>query len=413
MQDDSDFEHPHPPILENPAFEFKLLRQLGLITYGGATFGECYGVALGMREWNLEGWIASWDTLAREVEQQGDTALELGHTISAKESFLRATNYHHAAEYYAIIAGISHREFGMRCADCFEKAIPLLTHHAEVLSIRADTHAYPCYFFSPDSSGTPRPTVMLVSGIESCGEEQYFYGAISALRRGYNVLIFQGPGQTSMLRIEPGSHLRHDYEVPLQEALDYLETRTDVDHSRIALLGSGVGSYFAARAAVFDSRVKALMTNPPFVNIHRIFLALIGQRATKVDVSLSDIHELPESILRTDMKLFVLNMSRRFGVQRLQELIHATKQYTAEDLLYRIHCPTLCVYGDYAYPELEDQAGMFIERLGAEEKRSVRIPSLHVADAHDHVGNIALLNQRVFDWLDEHFQPPAPSSPPD
>lgn len=413
MQDDTAFEHSHPPIVENPAFEFKLLRQLGLITYGGATFGECYSVALGMREWDLPGWIASWDTLARDVDRQGDIAIEHGHTISAKESYLRATNYYHAAEYYAIIAGTSHREYGMRCADCFEKAIPLLTHSAEVLSIQADSHTYPCYFFSPDDSGSPRPTVLLASGIESCGEEQYFYGAISALRRGYNVLVFQGPGQTGMMRIEPGSHLRHDYEVPLQEALDYLETRPDVDHSRIALLGSGIGGYFATRAAVFDPRVKALITNPPFVNINRVFLALIGQRATKVDVSLADIHELPDSILHTNMKLFVLNMCRRFGVDRLQELIQATRQYTSEDLLYRIHCPTLCVYGDDAYPELESQAELFMSKVGAQDRQSVRVPSLHVADAHDHVGNIALLNQRIFDWLDERFQPVAAVSAPD
>ncbi|MDT8324302.1 MAG: hypothetical protein RRA94_09330, partial [Bacteroidota bacterium] len=226
-------------------------------------------------------------------------------------------------------------------------------------------------------------------------------------------LVFQGPGQTVMMRIEPGSQLRHDYEVPLQEALDYLDTRTDVDHERIALLGSGIGSYFATRAAVFDPRVKALITNPPFVNLHRIFLALIGPRATKVDVALSDIHELPPSILRTEMKLFVINMCRRFGVSRLQELLHATRQYTSEELLYRVHCPVLSIYGDNAYPELESQAELFIAKIGSAEKQSIRIPSLHVADAHDHVGNIALLNQRVFDWLDELFQPVPLTSAPD
>ncbi|MDT8325534.1 MAG: dipeptidyl aminopeptidase, partial [Bacteroidota bacterium] len=194
MQDDTAFEHSQPPIFENPAFEFKLLRQLGLMTYGGATFGECFGVALTMNEWDLKAWVASWDALARDVERQGDIALEHGHVVSAKESYLRATNYHHAAEYYSLIAGGNYREYGMRSADCFEKAIPLLTHHAEVLSIQADSHTYPCYFFSPDDSGIPRPTVLLVSGVESCGEEQYFYGAISALRRGYSALVFQGPG---------------------------------------------------------------------------------------------------------------------------------------------------------------------------------------------------------------------------
>ena len=403
MQDDHAFDQPPPSLLENPEFEFKLLRQLGLITYGGATFGECYEVALSMRTWDLEGWVGEWAGLAASVEERGNRALERGHSISAKESFLRATNYYHAAEYYALIAGGDHVTYGEQCAEVFAKTFPLLTHHAEAIAVEADGHSYPCYFFSPDDSGKARPTIMLVPGIESCGEEQYFYAAVSALRRGYNAFVFQGPGQTGMMRYDRQSHLRHDFEVPLQEALDYLAARKDVDDSRLALMGSGLGGYFASRVAVFDSRVKALIVNPPFVNLHRIFLALIGHRATKVDVSLNDIHELPTSVLRTDMKLFVLNMCRRFGVSRLQELIQATRQYTVEDLLYRIHCPALAVYGDAAYPELEDQARLFHEKIGSEDSECVSIPSIHVADAHDHVGNIALLNQTMFDWLDERF----------
>ncbi|MCB2205184.1 hypothetical protein KQI65_10575 [bacterium] len=403
MQDDSAFEQFPPPILENSAFETKLLRQLGLITYGGATFGECYSVAVTMTEWNLPGWVQSWEELAQTVEKAGDEALAKGHEVSAKESFLRATIYYHAAEYYALIGGEDFRREGMKSADCFEKAMPLLMHHAEIVSIPGDTHSYPCYFFAPDSSGKARPTIVLVPGIESSGEEQYFYAAISAVRRGFNAFVFQGPGQNGMMRMNAESHLRHDFEVPLKDALDYLETRTDVDNEQLVMLGSGLGGYFASRCAAFDSRIKALIVNPPFVNIHRVFLALIGQRATKVDVSLSDIHELPDSILPTTMKLFVLNMCRRFGVSRLQELIQATRQYSVEDLLYRIHCPVLCLYGDAAYPELEEQADMFVSRVTSEVKDSIRVPSIHVADAHDHVGNIALLNQMLFDWLEERF----------
>jgi pimeloyl-ACP methyl ester carboxylesterase len=361
-----------------------------------------------MREWDIEGWALEWFKLAEGVEQRGEQELARGHVISAKESFLRATNYFHAAEYYSLIAGDFTNSYGVRCAESFAKAMPFLKHGAETLSIEADSHNYPCLFFSPDDTGVARPTVVLVPGIESCAEEQYFYGAVSALRRGYNVFVFQGPGQTGMLRIEQESYLRPDYEVPLQEALDYLETRSDVDMEHLALIGSGLGGYFAMRVAVFDSRVKALICNPPFVNLHRIFLALIGQRATKVDFSLADIHDLPASILQTDMKLFVLNMCRRFGVARLQELIQITCQYTVEDLLYRIHCPFLCVYGETTYPELEAQAGIAMQKIGSADKQCERIPSVHVADAHDHVGNLALLNHTVFDWLDEHFFPSTP-----
>jgi pimeloyl-ACP methyl ester carboxylesterase len=396
-----DFTHSQPTLLQKPEFEFKLLRQLGLSVYGGATFGECYSVAVTMREWDPEGWTNSWAELAARVEERGQASLDAGHRISARESFLRATNYYHASEYYALISNGAHAHFGKKCQECFTAAMPLLDHHSEAVSVEANHDSYPCYFFAPDASGKKRKTVMLVPGIESCGEEQYFYSAISALARGYNVFVFQGPGQTGLLRNAPHCYLRHDYEVPLQVALDYLHGRDDVDIEHLTVFGSGLGSYFASRLAIYDHRVTALVVNPPFINLYRTFLALIGQRATKIDFTVSDIHELPESIIRMDMKLFVLNMCRRFGVERLQQLIHATQQFTIEEVLYRVTCPTLVIHGEATYPELENQALQFYEKIRSTNKHHENIPSIHIADAHDHVGNLALLNQTVFDWLDE------------
>lgn len=391
-------------ILNKPEFEFKLLRQLGLSVYGGATFGECYSVAVTMMEWEPERWTQRWADLAAEVEERAMKSLDAGHKISAREALLRACNYYHAAEYYALISNGPHAHYGMKCQQSFQTAIPLLEHHTEAVSIKAGSENYPCYFLSPDNSHTRRKTVLLVPGIESCGEEQYFYAAIGALHRGWNVLIFQGPGQTGLLRNSPECYLRHDYEVPLQVALDYLHMREETDTERLAVMGSGLGGYFAARLGVYDHRVKALALNPPFINLYRTFLALIGQRATAVDFTISNIEELPESIIRSDMKLFILNMCRRFGVTRLQELLQETQHYSIEDTLYRIVCPTLAVHGEAAYPELDAQAMQFYENICSEHKHREYIPAIHIADAHDHVGNLSLLNQTVFDWLDELFR---------
>lgn len=242
---------------------------------------------------------------------------------------------------------------------------------------------------------------MLVPGIESCGEEQYFYHAVSALQRGYSVFIFQGPGQTGMLRVNPGSFLRHDFEVPLLVGVDYLEKRPDVDISTLAVVGSGLGSYFVSRLAVFDPRIKSLVVNPPFVDMHKIFISLLGPRATFVDFELDDLNELPETILRVPLKLFILNMCRRFGINRLQQFIRATEQYSINDRLYRIHCPTLCIKGDTAYHELEVQSQDFFDGISSENKVMKTVQSIHEADAHDHVSNLATLNQIIFDWLDE------------
>ncbi|MBE0643544.1 MAG: alpha/beta hydrolase [Bacteroidetes bacterium] len=396
-------------ILKHPEFEFKLFRELGLAAFGASTLGECFSVAQGMSMWDLPGWVRGWSLLTAEVEQQARLAMEQGHTTSATEHYLRAANYFHMAEYYAIIGEGEHVHLGMKCEECFQYALQGLPWGGGLVELSANGKAYPSYFLRPDDSGAPRPTLLVVPGIESSGEELYFYHGISALRRGYNVLLFQGPGQAGVLRRDPASHVQHDYEIPLQVALDFLHDRADVDNDRLALIGNGLGSYFATRVTAFDPRVKALVVNPPYLNLHRLFVEMLGQRALMFDVDYHALNELPPSLMRGDLKLMVLNMCRRFGVSRLQALVKCTEAFSVEDLLYRIHCPTLCIRGEKTNAEMVRQTEEFCSGVRTEVKDLILIPNLHESDAFNHYSNLPRLNQLVFDWLDDLFQPGASS----
>ena len=83
----------------------------------------------------------------------------------------------------------------------------------------------PGYLYSVDDSQTPRPTIIALAGFDLTGEELYFFAAAAALRRGYNVLAFDGPGQGERLRVQ---HLpaRPDFDVPVGAARNYLMTLT-------------------------------------------------------------------------------------------------------------------------------------------------------------------------------------------
>jgi 2,6-dihydroxypseudooxynicotine hydrolase len=67
-------------------------------------------------------------------------------------------------------------------------------------------------------------------------------------------LIFEGPGQGEAQYDLP---IRGDYEVPVKAVLDFVETRGDLDPSRIGMWGVSLGGYYAPRAAAFDKRIKA------------------------------------------------------------------------------------------------------------------------------------------------------------
>ena len=82
------------------------------------------------------------------------------------------------------------------------------------------------------------------------------------LARGVAVLVFDGPGQGEA---EYDLPIRGDYEAPVRAVIDYIETRRDLDASRVGLWGVSLGGYYAPRAAAFDQRIKACIALPgPF-----------------------------------------------------------------------------------------------------------------------------------------------------
>ena len=70
----------------------------------------------------------------------------------------------------------------------------------------------------------------------------YFAIAAAALRRGYNVLAFDGPGQGAALR-EQKLVMRPDWEAVITPVVDYALTRGEIAADKSVLFGySQVGS---------------------------------------------------------------------------------------------------------------------------------------------------------------------------
>jgi len=102
--------------------------------------------------------------------------------------------------------------------------------------------------------GVARPPVMvMICGLDSCKEETDAYEQ-PYLARGTAILVFDGPGQGEAEYEFP---IRGDYETVVKAVIDYIETRQDIDASRIGLWGVSLGGYYAPRAAAFEKRVKA------------------------------------------------------------------------------------------------------------------------------------------------------------
>jgi dipeptidyl aminopeptidase/acylaminoacyl peptidase len=98
--------------------------------------------------------------------------------------------------------------------------------------------------------------VLLIPGIDMVKEQLPSPSQQEFLHRGMHVISMDGPGQgisnLRKIRLTPDN-----YERAASAVIDYLESREEVDSSRIGTLGISLGTFWAARLAAIDSRVSA------------------------------------------------------------------------------------------------------------------------------------------------------------
>ncbi|WP_214035824.1 alpha/beta hydrolase, partial [Methanospirillum sp.] len=250
-----------PFMVDDPEFDFELKRTLSSMYSGGSDLGEVIATASRIRPLNYENWHVEWTRTADHFKNVGDTAFEHGHLVSAHDAWLRAQTYYRTAEFFL------HRNpddpriltSWKNSVDTFRAAMELDPVHMEMVRIPYENTTLPGYFYSGDESKKKKPLLVIQTGYDGTQEELYF-NALEGVKRGYNVLTFEGPGQGEVIRVQK-IPFRYDWENVVGPVLDYAMTRQDVDPERIGMWGISMGGYFVPRAAAFDHRIRAVIAD--------------------------------------------------------------------------------------------------------------------------------------------------------
>jgi hypothetical protein len=207
-------------------------------------------------------WLEQWKRTAHEARADAEKSDEEKHRVSACQAFLRASEYYRQA-YFFIRSDIDDTRLQQTYAahvETFDAALPLMDHAAERVRIPYDDTTLLGYFFAPDGSGTPRPTLLFPCGYDSTAQAGWV-DVPAALARGYNALTFEGPGQGEAL-YQQHLYFRPDFEHVLTQVVDWVLARAEVDPARIGLVGRSFGGYLAPRGATGEHRIAALVCDP-------------------------------------------------------------------------------------------------------------------------------------------------------
>jgi hypothetical protein len=297
--------------------DFQLLRQMGSSSYGAASVGECLSIANRIKDGDPKSWVEEFSKLADWQQKDANKRASKGHTTSARDQFFKACNSYRAAEYYTSCLDPNHQKFGMQARYCFSEAMNNLWHTFEEHLLTYKSIELPVYFMSPSPHEQKRKTLLIVSGFDGTLEEEYFMRGYAALERGYNVVLFVGPGQMDVFRFFTGTHFEPDFEKPTKAVIDFIQDRPEVDMERLALMGISFGGYFAARAASYEPRIKALIANSPILSLHDYLAAFTGydpaEAPDEQNFGLEDLPNIPEDIMSSEQKFRCENLMVRFG----------------------------------------------------------------------------------------------------
>ena len=392
---------------KDPMYDRQATAALAYTFYGGADLGECFTTVRRIQEGDAESWYREWTATADRVFDLAEKSAAAGHQVSAREAYLRACNYYHASYPFWFGTPVDPRliEAFDREVDAFLKAAALFEPPIEPVEIPCEETTLPGYFYRADNSGQPRPTLIATDGYDGTVQMMHFGHAAAAVRRGYNCLIFDGPGQGGVL-YKQGIHMRPDWENVVTPVVDYaLSHGPEIDPARIALIGWSFGGYLAPRAASGEHRLAACIADPGQWDLLE---AMKGFFSSLPKEALEDLPDIDPSLLEPIMEHIMSDASLRWsvvqrafwvhGIDSLAEYLRVAKDYELSSVVDRIRCPTLVTQAE------NDPVARFAGRLYdalRSPKELLRFTEAEGAGDHCELMARSLFHEKSFDWLDE------------
>ncbi|MCC6196299.1 MAG: dipeptidyl aminopeptidase, partial [Burkholderiales bacterium] len=353
-------------------------------------------------------WVAAWTALGDRLAQAAQDCDAAGHRVSAASAWLRA-----AVAYSATLNTLAGTE-GIdallppfrRHRAAWSRFCELQSPRWEPVAIPYEGRTLPGWFAPYDGSGKPRRTLILNNGSDGPISSMLMFGGGGARARGYHLLFFDGPGQQSQLFLQ-STYFRHDWEAVITPVVDFLRARPDVDPEAIALYGVSQAGYWVPRALAFEHRIAAAVADTGVVDVSQSWLRHFPKEMIElIDRGDKDTFNriLAESA-GGDAKAAAqwTFRSRPYGSLDPYSTFAEVRKYRLDPAdAARITTPLLVTD-----PEDEQFWPGQAEKLAAMTpgvSTLVRFTAAEGANFHCEPMARLLVDQRMFDWLDERLR---------
>ena len=360
---------------------YQFRRGLGETQEGGGAVSEVFQAGSRIVPGDFESWYTEWKRIADRNAARAAEAIQRKHVRTAMNCWLRAANYYREAEFWLAADDPRRLDAYTRAEEASRNCFTRMTPPAEVVEIPYEPgKPMPAYFIRSANGGPRQPVLISVGGLDSYKDELWFMTGRGAVQRGISVLLVDGPGQGGTLRRHK-LPTRYDYEVPIGRCIDWLEKRPDVDPSRIAVSGSSLGGYYAARAGAMEPRLAACISHGAMWDVHERWKAR------------DESHGLAGHIKWV------------FGARTMAEAAEIARPFKLEGVLENMKCPYLILHGGHDVLGVETVTKLYDYAKQHGIDATLRLTSSEETGAeHCQHDNPTLGQELMLDWLADVFR---------
>lgn len=355
-------------------FSYQLNRALTQSHFGGGEFFECIEAASRITAGDFKSFNESWSRAGHEALAVAEKAEAAGHIVTARQAYLRASNYLRTSEFFLKPTDPRKVPGYLQSVHAFQKGAALLRNPPQIVSVPFEGSEMTGYFLQPANADANSPLMIMFGGLDSTAEELYFGPWQKLEERGISLLVLDGPGQGGSLRLR-NMLTRYDYEVPATVAFDWALANLPVDPNRIGIMAVSMGGYMAARSAAFESRFKVC--------------CIWGAVWSYYDIwkNRPDNHPLAGVMMHIT------------GSTDMDEAREKLRNFTLEGVADKISMPTYISHGEDDRQNTVENAYKLYEALTCEKAMNI-VSKEGTGSAHCHIDNFTKADP-MFDWLEE------------
>lgn len=391
-------------------FHFEAMRALGTVPYNGADVAEILSIMPSIKPGDFNSWYQEWFQLAQRVLSTVDETRESSYSpVTLRHVYFRASHYFFVADFF--LHGNKNDPRMVQCYELwrhyFDKANALLDIPGKHNTIHANGFAMPVIVFraAKASAENPRPTLIIGGGFESNMEETYHFLGVPALERGYNVVIYEGPGHRAL--VNQGKGFVAEWEKAVSPIVDFLLAHNSdelsfIDEDKIGLVGLSLGGYLAARAAAFEPRLAAVMCIDGVYSMMEAAMAIFpqGQDAwSRGDaIEFDRLFEEDPSAWSTTLRWFHDDLKYTFCVDSAFQAFKICEAMTlANGVAQKIRMPAFVAEAaeDMFF---EGQPARVAEEIGSHATLK-RFGADQGAQLHCQSGALVYMNQEMLEWF--------------